>query len=485
VSETLESRGLEPRTRRWIDFEQTLNERLHNDAVYPPIDQRSNTVRQHLYPERRATWNQTVVWIPDGLARRYGPLDATLRRALGVRPRAGLAPLFLHPQPLNAHGRLFRTYGGQPVPGLTATSTSSYRSVVAWRQNGAGSPAILKLSIGAVIGRIHRALRENQVARGVVISSLFDTIPESDRERLGLDWFAEPAGMAETASRHGWLVRRLPRLLSEPGTTSLLPAFSLISRRGTRAPILVDLIKRSRRRAEAYVMDCLLAPYVSALAYLLFEQGLQYEGHPQNVLLEVDARDQPTGRLVLRDLSDTTVNIAFRVAKGRALPVLAPGCLPRRAPFSLAANAADFSANWGRSRIYRGLDTVETYGLRNFVWVVNTSIARFVPTYDSAAVERRYLELWQQAAIDHLGVRPLFRQRPAGLATDEAVAHYLRHVDWRGLGAVKAGLPNTAAPLILRGRMRRQRGTVYERVRCDWGDIFMSDGLPGFFRPVY
>ena len=370
---------------------------------------------------------------------------------------------------MNAHSRLSREYGGQSIPGLTSTSTSSYRSVVAWRESGAGAPAILKLSIGAVIGRIRRALRENQVARGVVISSLFDTIPESDRERLGLDWFAEPAGMAETRSRHGWLVRRLPRLLSEPGTTSLLPAFSLISRRGARVPILVDLIKRSRRRAEAYVMDCVLAPYISALAYLLFDQGLQYQGHPQNVLLEVDANDRPTGRLVLRDLSDTTVNIAFRVARGRSLPMLPRECLPRRAPFSLAANAADFSANWGRSRIYRGLDTVETYGLRNFVWVVNTSIARFLPSYDSASVERRYLELWQQAAIDYLGVRPLFRRRPAGLGTDEAVAYFLRHVDWRGLGAVKAGVPRTAEPLILRGRMRRQRGKVYERVTMRLG----------------
>ena len=50
--------------------------------------------------------------------------------------------------------------------------------------------------------------------------------------------------------------------------------------------------------------------------------------------------------------------------------------------------------------MYRGLDTVETYGLRNFVWVVNTSVARFLPSYDSASVERRYLELWQQAAMD-------------------------------------------------------------------------------------
>ena len=485
MSETLESRGLEPRTGRWIDFEQTLNERLHNDAVYPPIDQRSNTVRPHLYPEQRAVWNQAVVWIPNGVARRYGPVDATVRQALGVRPREGLAPLFLHPQPHHAHSRLSRKYDGQPIPGLTATSTSSYRSVVAWRQSGAGSPAILKLSIGAVIGRIRRALRENQIARGVVISSLFDTIPESDRERLGLDWFPEPAGVAETESRHGWLVRRLPRLLSQPGTTSLLPAFSLISRRGTRAPILVDLIKRSRRSPETYVMECLLAPYVRALSYLLFEHGLQYEGHPQNVLLEVDEHDRPTGRLVLRDLSDTTVNIAFRVAKGRSLPMLPTRSLPRRAPFSLAANAADYGSNWGRSRIYRGLDTVETYGLRNFVWVVNTSIARFLPAYDSASVERRYLELWQQAAIDHLGVRPLFRRKPAGLATDETVAHFLRQVDWQSLGARRSSVPRTAEALILRGKMRRQRGKVYERVTCDWGDLFMFEGLPGFFRPSY
>ena len=124
-------------------------------------------------------------------------------------------------------------------------------------------------------------------------------------------------------------------------------------------------------------------------------------------------------------------------------------------------------------------------GLRNFVWVVNTSLARFLPAYDSAAVERRYLELWQQAAIDNLGVRPLFRRKPAGLATDEAVAYFLRHVDWRGLGAVKAGVPKTAEPLILRGRMRRQRGKVYERVTCGWGDLFMFEGLPAFFRPVY
>lgn len=477
--------GLEPRTRRWVDFEQTLNERSVNEAVFSPIDRRSNTVHQQYRPEQRAIWNQSVVWIPDRLARRYGPVDAIVRDALGVRPRDGYAPLFLHPQPPLAHRRLSRRYGGEPLNGVSATSTSSYRSVVAWRQSGAGSPAILKLSLGGIIGRLRRSLRENQIARAVVISSLFDTIPTRDRERLGLDWFAESGGVAETVSRHGWIVRRLPRLFSRTSRTSLLPAFSLISSRDTKVPILVSLIKRSRRTPERFVVDTLLRPYVNALSYLLFEQGLQYEGHPQNVLLEVDENDRPTGRLVLRDLSDTTVNIALRVAREKPLPVLPAGCRPRRAPFSLATNAADYRANYRRSRVCRGFDTVEQYGLRSFVWAINTSLGRFFRAYDASLVERRYLELWQQAAIDHLRVRPLFRDEPIGLAIDESIAYFLRHADWRSLGTARARLSDRAEPLLLLGKMRRRSGRVYDRVSCAWGDIFIDQGLPGFFRPAY
>jgi hypothetical protein len=43
-------------------------------------------------------------------------------------------------------------------------------------------------------------------------------------------------------------------------------------------------------------------------------------------------------------------------------------------------------------------------------------------------VETRCLELWQQAAIASLNVRPLFRTTPKGMATDEAIAYYLRQI---------------------------------------------------------
>ncbi len=126
------------------------------------------------------------------------------------------------------------------------------------------------------------------------------------------------------------------------------------------------------------------------LAYLLFEHGLQYEGHPQNVLFEISMDERLTGRLVLRDLSDASVNIAFRLAKRKKLPIFAPGFFPRRAPFPIVGNAADYRTNARRWCVLRGFDTVERYGLYGFVWAVNTSLTRLVRPYDSNLVRKRY-----------------------------------------------------------------------------------------------
>lgn len=477
--------GLDPRTRRWVDYEQTVNDRLFNDTMLKPIDERSNTVWPEFCPEQRPVWNQEVIWLPDNLVRRYGAVNMEVRQAFGMAMPKHRTPLFLHPQAPAAHRRLSRKYGRERLGEISVTPTSSYRSVVAWRRDGRRAPVLLKLSLGAIIALTRRSLREGQVARAVVISSLFDTIPRQDYERLRFDWFAEPAGMVETQSRHGWLLRRRPRFLKEPGTTTLLPTFSLISKDGTRPPLLVRLIQRSKRSAEAFVVDRLIRPYVNVLAYLLFEHGLQYEGHPQNVLFEISRDERLTGRLVLRDLSDASVNIAFRLARRKKLPGFAPGFFPRQGPFSIVGNAADYRTNARRWRVLRGFDTVERYGLWSFVWAINTSLARFVRHYDSNLVDQRYLELWQQAAINYLGVRPLFRKEPKGLATDEAVAYYLSQIDWRALGARPACLPAAAEPLIIDGRMRRRRQSGYERLESTWGDLFVSDGLPGFFRPAF
>jgi hypothetical protein len=370
-----------------------------------------------------------------------------------------------------------------------ATPTASYRSLVAWRRGR--TPVVVKVSIGATIGRIWRAFRENLIARAVLMSSVFETIPKSHLEELGFDWFVDCAGMVETASRHGWLLRKMPRRVAAEDGRYLVPLFSLVSTRGDRAPLLVEQIRRSGRDPETFVLETLVKPYVETVAYLLFVQGIQAEAHQQNVLFETDEEESLTGRMVLRDLSDQTLSIPMRVARGKPLPTFAPGTLPEGAPFPLASVATDVAYNANRPRLFRGYDTVERFGLWSFLWVVNSSLTRFFPAYDTARIVRSYLERWQEAAIRYLGVKPLFREveregDPPGIATDEALACFLQRVDWKRLGAGEGhALPRDVESSRLVQGARKRSGPVYARLECAWGDIFLLDGLPRYFRPAF
>jgi len=475
---------LPPRVRRWIDYEQTVNERFFNDKAILAFDERSNTVKKKFYPEQRPVWEQELAWLPNNIVRRYGWVSEALE-AWGLRPRKNCTPLFLHPQTPAPHRRLAEKYGRQGIGDSCVTPTASYRSVLAWNERGETRPVLMKLSIGAIIATTRRSLRENQVARAVLISSLFETIPATVRNRLGFDWFAEPCGMVETKSRHGWLLRRWPHFFWKARAGSLIPTFSLISGSGNKIPLLIRLARRSRKSPEKFLLDAIVHPFVRVMAYLLFEEGLQYEGHAQNVLWEIDQNENLTGRMILRDLADTSVNLAFRVAREKTIPKFPDGFVTKGARFPVAGNAADYRTNARRWRVLRGFDTVERYGLLNFLWVLNQTMARFISGYDSKFVEQRYLEIWQQAAIDSMRIRPLFRKKPGGIATDEAIAYFLSQVDWAGLGARRARLPASAEALLIEGRMRKRRGAVYYKLDCPWGVLFFCDNRPGFFRPPF
>jgi hypothetical protein len=480
--------------RRWLEREQTLNERLGSDGTSIRIDMRNASVAPSYRPERRPVRPQEVVWLPDAAVRTYGPLRAEVRKAFGYRLPPGRAPLFLHPQPPRSHRRARARHGSDLLTDVRATPTASYRTVLAWRERRA--PVLLKLSLGAKVSGVRRALSEYYLVTGIVVSRLLDTIPRAERRRLGFDWFAEPAGLVETERGTGWILRRLPRLLTRPGARELVPVFSLIAPRGAHAPMLVDLIRQSGLRPERFVVERLLRPYVRMLAHLLFEEGIQVQGHPQNVLVEVDGDSggvrssgrelRLTGRIVLRDLTDTSVNLALRVAKRRPLPLFGKRWLPRGTPFPILRSATDCRGYRGRGWPLPARDTVERYGLGAFVWSVNTVLQRFFRRYDARAVARRYLELWQAEARAALAVDPEISLRPLGLATDEAIAHFVSHVDWQRLGGGGgASLPADVEPLPIAGWTRRRSGPVYRRVECAWGDLYVDRGCPTFLRPAF
>ena len=474
--------GLDASTRRWLAYEQTVNERLVHDTLHFSIEDGKSTVRPEYWPETRSVWRQQLVWLPADRARVYGPLAGCLRDAFGIRPRPDAVPLLLHPQAPPAHRALAERYGRRTLRDVRATPTSSYRTVLAWRRGR--PPAFLKLSLDATVGRIARALRENQIARAVLMSAVFETIPRAVLDELGLDWFSDPAGVAETATAHGWLLRTSPRRIPRSKRSWLVPMFSLISKRGDRSPLLVELIRRSGRRPERFVIEELIEPYVDALAHLLFVEGIQVEANPQNVLLEIDSSGRLTRRMVLRDLSDFSVSIPLRIAREKALPVLANGLLPAGASFPLLSIATDYMCNWDLPVLRRAYFTVEHYGLLGFVWTLNRSLARFCAGFDAERIDAIYLERWQQACVRHLGLRPGLRPGGDGIATDETLAYFLRHVEWSRFGATRGHrLPEAVEPFRIGGRARKRSGRVYDRLECAWGDVFLIDGLPVFFRP--
>jgi hypothetical protein len=134
----------------------------------------------------------------------------------------------------------------------------------------------------------------------------------------------------------------------------------------------------------------------------------------------------------------------------------------------------------------RAQDTVEVYGLRQFVRSVNESLVRYIVGYDARRVEHEYLRLWQDEAVRRLGVRPLIVRHRGGLATDEAIAYFLENVDWRRLGAgAPVSLPRRAQVVPTGQPTRRRSGPAYRRVECRWGDLFLEEGRPVFFRPAF
>jgi len=453
------------------------------NAIYLPIDARSHNVRRELWPEARPVWPLRAVWLEPSRVRCYGAVAPELAQTLGVSRADGKVPLFLHQQAPSSHRRLDRAFGSEAVGDVLVTPTSSYRSVLC--AGGASEVVGLKLSIGATIGKRRRALKESQIARATLMSALLDTISVSDRSTMGLDWFAEPAGVVDIESKHGWLLRKQPTSMAVNDERWLCPAFSLLSSHEGKTPLVVDMIGRSGLSPETFLVERVLLPYINVLAYLLFEQGIQIEGHSQNVLFEIDAAGELTGKVVLRDLSDATVSLGMRIAKRKVLPDLS-AIMPKDAPLRLVSNACDFQHNIGRPRLLRASDTVERYGLSGMVWPFNQSLSRFFASYDKRKVEVSYLMLWQQAAVAYLNLRPAVRREPLGLATDEALALFLSTTDWASLGAREAcELPPGAECVLTDGPRRGKKGPLYQRIETSWGDLFLERGRPGFFRAAF
>jgi len=280
-----------------------------------------------------------------------------------------------------------------------------------------------------VLGERRRMLREEQIVRGLIVSATFDLIPKRARDELDFEWHPERCGAVLASSGYGWLHRELcPGLLRKNSRTTFVPLFALIS--GER-PLLVEWAGAAKAtKPEEYVVRRLLGPYVRVLSYLVFVEGIYPELHSQNVLYEVNDEGSgsgPTGRLALRDMSDTSVNLALRKARGLALPKVAGVNDLTWATNEWVSPTRRKRRDARDARDARGWITMTAYGEEAAVWAIATVMKKHVPRFNHDAVVTVYRRMWQRAAMAYLGlepeIQPLGDRR--GMAIDEAIAAFV------------------------------------------------------------
>ncbi len=487
-------RALPAPVSSWLRYEQTVNDKVWNETVFLPINS-SCGVRPELRPEAARVWPLEAVFVPAEHVRSYGFASRELAARLGIVAPRGRHAILVHPQSHAIYRSAIERWGIERTPALV-TPTASPRSLLAWGERSAHGPVVAKVSLGAVIARRIRTIKEEDLCRGLLVQSIFDRIPRDVVSALRLEWFPEIAGAVyvdprtDRRRRHHYahIVRTLPPSLGRRDGSTLIPLFSLVSSDGGREPHLVRLVRRARAQARPteWFIERVLEPYVKVFAHLVLEEGLNVEPHVQNVLFGIDARGDLDGRIVLRDMCDTTVNIALRIANGKPLPEFPPGFWPE-GPGTRVDKALDNHVSRDRRRpVNRTGICVERYGLIGMLWVVGRSLRPWLPDLDGARLRRAYMEMWQRAAILSLHARPLFSKRCTRIAMDEAIAWRLANLPWAETPPRRRStLPREARALMIGGRCPRRAGAAYGTVATPWGRLFLDGPTPAWFAPAF
>ena len=261
-----------------------------------------------------------------------GPLEASFVAAFGHQPPRDRVPLLLHPQRPASHARHARAHGCQALDGVLASPTASYRSVLAWRPGlAAGGPEALDRRGD----RSHatRAQGRADCPRGHHVAAL----RHDSARRLRAPWPGLVPGTRRSRRNRerSWLAAATTAPLdpdphADPGVLARFAA-----RRGRAAARRSDPSSRRPPRVVRHRSPA-RRPTSTPCPSSCSNTGCRSRRHSQNVLLEVDEQTVPTGRMVLRDLSDTTVSIPLRLAKRRPFPALDTETFPVGAPFRLA-----------------------------------------------------------------------------------------------------------------------------------------------------
>lgn len=171
----------------------------------------------------------------------------------------------------------------------------------------------IKLNYNGIIGRIDRSLTETHANFSVEMTKFLGEIlkiPVFEK----LTFFPEPGALVyknEGKNINMGLVCRDEEVygISADKISFIIPAFSFFAQDRIQEDefLLIQLVERSGKTPEKYLLNELIYPIIDNYFNLLLYAGLQPEWHAQNLLLGID-RNYSVVSLIMRDLESIDID---------------------------------------------------------------------------------------------------------------------------------------------------------------------------------
>lgn len=211
------------------------------------------------------------------------------------------------------------TRGQQQGPNFTSTPSASSRTLFSFPEGQPNNLIFNKLSLNATLGGNVRLIHQVELARSFYVTRLLemskDTLPKS------FDYYSEFLVMIPKGwDKGGVIVRSLPQEVAN-GSVKHLPFFSLFARRPDgKKPLLLKMAETKKQPLSEYFREHITRPFLRQWLDLALDHGITMEPHGQNLVLELNQKNQPTGRFIHRDFGGFAVDTTYRKRIGLKSP---------------------------------------------------------------------------------------------------------------------------------------------------------------------
>jgi hypothetical protein len=298
----------------WMHAEQKLNNR---EVDTKKIIALTNHQDPKYAPASGAVFDIKTYWVDaNKMHALMGEGLSSSLKGMFTRTKAGKQQvrLLVHPESASFYKKV--TKNAVRGKDLKASATASSRTLLVWPSGKGESACFVKVSLNKEIGGVVRTVPKGEVARSIGINNTLHT----DRSVLPktFQFLPEVVGlMPKGMDRGGMIVREIPKSILE-GKTKVVPMFSLYAKPAGRGePMLATMIKKSGMDPQRFVREKITRPFAKQFMALGLKNGVVMEPHAQNVLIEVGAKGQPTGRFFHRDLGGFNVDYQHRAEMKR------------------------------------------------------------------------------------------------------------------------------------------------------------------------